>query len=69
MKNKTAQPIRYNPTSFSLHAGNRVYRQAAGDAPGIIPANGESTVFFAVSGTANRDLIEFPNTLTVMIDR
>ncbi len=69
MKNKTAQPIRYNPASFSLHAGNRVYHQSAGDAPGIIPPNGESTVFFAVSGTADRDLIEFPNTLTVMIDR
>jgi len=69
MKNKTAQPIRYNPTGFSLHAGNRVYRQAAGDAPGIIPPNGESTVFFAVSGTADRGPIEFPNTFTVMIDR
>jgi hypothetical protein len=69
LKNKTAQPIRYNPTSFSLHAENRVYRQSAGDAPGIIPPNGESTVFFAVSGMADRGPIEFPNTFTVMIDR
>jgi len=69
MKIKTAQPIRYNPTSFSLHAGNRVYPLAAVDAPVVIPPNGESTVYFAVVATADRSPIEFPNTFKVMIDR
>jgi hypothetical protein len=52
LKNKTARPITYQ--GFALRAGNRVYRQVASDAPGVIPPNGESTIYFAVTGTPDR---------------
>jgi len=49
LKNKKARPITCQ--GFALRAGNRVYPQSASDAPGVISPNGESTIYFAVTGT------------------
>jgi len=69
LKNKTAQSIAYRPSSFTLRAGNRTYPQSVSDAPGVIPPNGESTVYFAVTGTPDGGPIGLSNPCTVMIER
>lgn len=71
LTNKTAQPIRYRPGSFALRVGNRLYPQSISDAPGIIPANGESTVYFAVTGTPDggRNELSLKNSFGVVLER
>ena len=71
LKNKTAELIHYRPGSFALRVGNRVYPQSVSDAPGVIPPNGESTVYFAVTGTPDggRNEISLKNNFSVLIER
>src|SRR5439155_21021187 len=64
LKNKAPRPI--NPGSFALRVGNRVYPQSVSDAPGVIPANGESTVYFAVAGTPDGGV---QNSFSVLVGR
>lgn len=71
LKNKTAQAITYRPGSFALRVGNRLYHQSVSDAPGVIPANGESTVYFAITGTPDdgRNELSLKNSFSVVIER
>jgi hypothetical protein len=71
LRNKTAQAITYRPGSFALRVGNRLYHQSVSDAPGVIPANGESTVYFAITGTPDggRNELSLKNSFSVVIVR
>ena len=49
--NETDAPLIYQPDSFMLRAGNRLYPQSISDADGTVPPKGSSVVYFAVTGT------------------
>ena len=44
-------PLIYQPDSFALRAGNRLYPQSISDADGTVPPKGRSIVYFAITGT------------------
>jgi hypothetical protein len=51
LRNKSGKEIRYLPESFCVRVGNRLYYQSISDAPGVLPVNSTSTVYFAITGT------------------
>jgi hypothetical protein len=69
--NETAAPLIYQPSSFMLRAGNRLYPQSISDADGTVPPNGRSIVYFAVSGTpeGGRNELSLKNAFTVLVTR
>ena len=69
--NETAAPLIYQPDSFTLRAGNRLYPQSISDAAGTVPPNGRSIVYFAVSGTPDggRNELSLHNAFTVLVTR
>jgi hypothetical protein len=69
--NETAAPLIYQPDSFTLRAGNRLYPQSISDADGTVPPNGRSIVYFAVSGTPDggRNELSLKNSFTVLVTR
>jgi hypothetical protein len=69
--NETAAPLIYQPDSFTLRAGNRLYPQSISDAAGTVPPNGRSIVYFAVSGTPDggRNELSLRNAFTVLVTR
>ncbi|HEX4646908.1 MAG TPA: hypothetical protein VH598_14995 [Verrucomicrobiae bacterium] len=69
--NETSAPLIYQPASFMLRAGNRLYPQSISDADGTVPPNGRSIVYFAVSGTPNggRNELSLKNAFTVLVKR
>lgn len=71
LKNKTQKPIGYRPGSFSVRAGNRIYPQSVSDAPGVLPPSGESTVYFAVTGTPDggRNELSLKNSFSAFLER
>jgi len=71
LRNKSDKEIRYQPESFALRVGNRLYYQSISDAPGILPANAASTVYFAVTGTPDggRNELSLKNEFTVLVSR
>ena len=62
--NKVDAPLIYQPDSFALRAGNRLYPQSISDADGTVPPKGRSIVYFAVTGTPdggrNESVLEEP---------
>lgn len=71
LKNKTENPIHYRPDSFSLRTGTRIYQQSISDAAGLIPPKGETTAYFAVTGTPDggRNELSLKNEFTVLVER
>jgi hypothetical protein len=71
MTNETDRPLIYQPDSFSLRAGNRLYPQSVSDANGIVPPRGNSIVYFAVTGTPDggRNNLSLKNQFTVLVNR
>ena len=71
LRNKSDQEIRYLPESFCVRAGNRLYHQSISDAPGLLPANAASTIYFAVTGTPDggRNELSLKNDFTVLVAR
>lgn len=71
LRNKTDPPVHYRPDSFSLRVGNRVFPQSISDAAGLIPPHGESSAYFAVTGTpdGSRNELSLKNDFTVLIQR
>lgn len=71
LRNKSDQPIRYLPESFSVRVGNRLYHQSISDAPGVLPASALSTVYFAITGTpaGGRNEISLQNEFAVLATR
>jgi hypothetical protein len=69
--NKTGAPLIYQPDSFTLRAGNRLYPQSISDADGTVPPQGRSIVYFAVSGTPDggRNELSLRNAFTVLLTR
>lgn len=71
LRNKSDQPIRYLPESFSVRVGNRLYHQSISDAPGVLPASSLSTVYFAITGTPDggRNELSLQNEFAVLVTR
>jgi hypothetical protein len=69
--NRVDAPLIYQPDSFTLRAGDRLYPQSISDADGIVPPNGRSIVFFAVSGSPDggRNELSLRNAFTVLVNR
>ena len=59
------------PESFALRVGNRLYYQSISDAPGVLPANAASTVYFAITGTPDggRNELSLKNEFSVLVTR
>ena len=69
--NKADVPLIYQPDSFALRAGNRLYPQSLSDADGTVPPRGQSIVHFAVTGTPDggRNNLSLKNQFTVLVNR
>jgi len=69
--NKSDTSLIYQPDSFRLRAGNRLYAQSISDADGTVQPNGQSIVYFAVSGTpeGGRNELSLQNAFTVLLTR
>lgn len=71
LRNKSDREVRYLPTSFCVRVGNRLYYQSISDAPGVLPANAASTVYFAITGTPDggRNELSLKNEFSVLMTR
>ena len=69
--NKTDGPLIYQPDSFTVRAGNRLYPQSISDASGAVPPQGRSIVYFAITGTPDggRNNLSLKNPFTVLVTR
>ena len=69
--NKADAPLIYQPDSFALRAGNRLYPQSLSDADGTVPPKGQSIVYFSVTGTPDggRNELSLKNAFTVLVNR
>jgi hypothetical protein len=69
--NAADTPLIYQPDSFAVRAGNRLYPQSISDADGTVPPEGRSVVYFAVTGTPDggRNDLALKNHFTVLINR
>jgi len=69
--NKTDTPLIYQPDSFALRAGNRLYPQSISDSDGQVAPKGRSIVYFAVTGTPDggRNELSLKNNFTVLVQR
>jgi hypothetical protein len=69
--NRLDTPLIYQPDSFTLRAGNRLYPQSISDADGTVPPKGRSIVYFAVTGTPDggRNNLSLKNDFTVLVTR
>jgi hypothetical protein len=69
--NKSDAPLIYQPDSFALRAGNRLYPQSISAADGSVPPKGRSIVYFAVTGTPDggRNELSLKNQFTVLVNR
>ena len=69
--NKVDSPLIYQPDSFTLRAGDRLYPQSVSDADGTVPPKSQSIVYFAVTGTPDggRNDLSLRNSFTVLVTR
>ena len=69
--NEAATPLIYQPDSFAIRAGNRLYPQSISDAGGTVPSDSQSIVYFAVTGTPDggRNNLSLKNQFTVLVTR
>jgi len=69
--NKSDTSLVYQPDSFALRAGNRLYPQSISDADGLVPPKGHGIVYFAVTGTPDggRNHLSLKNQFTVLVKR
>jgi hypothetical protein len=69
--NKAGVPLVYQPDSFALRAGNRLYPQSISDSDGQVAPYGRSIVYFAVTGTPDggRNELSLKNNFRVMVTR
>jgi hypothetical protein len=69
--NKIDEPLIYQPDSFTLRAGNRLYPQSISDADGTVPPNARSIVYLAVTGTPDgwRNELSLRNAFTILVTR
>ena len=71
LKNKSAQELRYQPQSFSVRVGERLYHQVLSDASGVVPPQGEVPAYFLITGSPNggRNELSLKNEFTVLVSR
>ena len=71
LRNKSDHEIRYLPESFCVRVGNRLYYQSISDAPGVLPAQSASTVYFGITGTPDggRNELSLKNDFSVLVTR
>ncbi len=71
LRNKSEHRIRYLPESFCVRVGNRLYYQSISDAPGVLPPQAASTVYFAITGTPDggRNELSLKNEFSVLVSR
>ena len=71
LKNKSDKEIRYLPESFCVRVGNRLYYQSISDAPGVLPPQSVSTVYFGITGTPDggRNELSLKNEFAVLVTR
>ena len=69
--NKSDRSLIYQPDSFALRAGNRLYSQSISDADGTVPTHEKRTAFFAVTDTPDggRNELSLKNNFTVLVQR
>lgn len=69
--NKADAPLTYQPDSFAIRAGNRLYPQSISDADGTVSPQSRSLVYFAITGTPDggRNNLSLKNPFTVLITR
>ena len=69
--NKSDASLIYQPDSFALRAGSRLYPQSISDANGTVPPRSQSIVYFAVTGTPDggRNELSLRNAFTVLLTR
>lgn len=69
--NKADAPLIYQPDSFAIRGGNRLYHQSISDADGTVPPHGRSLVYFAITGTPDggRNNLSLKNPFTVLVTR
>jgi len=71
LRNKSDHEIRYLPGSFCVRVGNRLYYQSISDAPGVLPPESASTVYFGITGTPDggRNELSLKNDFSVLLTR
>ena len=71
LRNKSDREIRYLPESFCVRVGNRLYYQSISDAPGVLPPQSASTVYFGITGTPDggRNELSLKNDFSVLVTR
>jgi hypothetical protein len=71
LTNRTDTPLQYQPDSFAIRTGNRVYTQSISDATGVVSPRGQSIVYFAITGTPDggRNELSLKNPFTVLATR
>lgn len=71
LRNKSNKDIRYRPDTFAVRVGNRLYHQSISDASGMVPANSETAVYFAITGTPDggRNDLSLKNQFSVFVSR
>lgn len=71
LRNKSEHPIRYLPESFCVRVGNRLYYQSISDAPGTLPPQAASTVYFAITGTPDggRNELSLKDEFSALVSR
>ena len=69
--NKCDASLVYQPDSFALRAGNRLYPQSISDSDGRVAPRDRSIVYFAVTGTPDggRNELSLKNNFTVLVRR
>lgn len=69
--NETDKPLTYQPDTFALRAGNRLYPQSVSDASGTVPPKGQAIAYFAVTGTPDggRNDLSLKNHFMVQVKR
>jgi hypothetical protein len=69
--NVTDTPLLYQPDSFAVRAGNRLYPQSISDSDGQVAPKAQSIVYFAVTGTPDggRNDLSLKNDFTVLMKR
>ncbi|NUQ71670.1 MAG: hypothetical protein HUU17_12735 [Chthonomonadales bacterium] len=70
LRSKTGREARYRAGSWAVRVGSRVLPQAVADASGVIPARGESTVWFLIQGSPDgrRNLISPRNDFVLLVN-
>ena len=70
LRSKIESEVRYRTGSWAVRVGDHLYPQALADAGGVIPAQGEATVWFLIQGAPDgqRNLVSPRNAFIVLVN-